>query len=485
MSNQFTHDAATIGFDSVTVDGVTVNEDDGVSFDWNEIPVVELDEPPHARAFDTNKFYKIADATVARPIKQPYYEDGEINWYKKPAEELRKLAWSLDNRPYTLEHPETGMVKDVADVHGFWKSPHYDDDEERLLEDLYVPTNDEDAIEFVENNTDVSIGFYNRVVSEYDGDTGDLTDDEGLDGYQVNMYGDHIAGVKHGRCSAEAGCGLDSHEHGEVITNAGEPDSMSDEYTITPSVDEFSLDFTDEDGKYFAVAPSENPDGEPKFPINNCSDVDDAWHFAIREQGDIDISFDTLKNRIQSRARSLDCDVPSESEQSNDSDNIMTDDNEFDIPDLSMDTLADKDERVAELREERDSFKSTVDEVEEELEEHGIDVDEYECPCDAIHDLAEQRDEYETKAEQRKSELDEYREEEKQAVLDELDSYVADIEEYEDESLDAVEEELERRKEIAEEIETDTKNVDTSGGNDGGSTGGIRRKPRGHAATPN
>lgn len=80
-------------------------------------------------------------------------------------------------------------------------------------------------------------------------------------------------------------------------------------YDISPGDGSASVDaYRDEDGRYFAVAPDENPDGEPKFPINNCSDVGDAWQ--LRNHGDIGISVETLEERIKRRASDLDCEDP-------------------------------------------------------------------------------------------------------------------------------------------------------------------------------
>jgi len=404
----FTHDAATVSWDSVETDGITVDDDGTATFDWSEVPVVRLDEPPHAEAFDTDEFYKIEGATVARPIKQPYRVGDSIDWYKKPAEELRKMAWSLDNAPFTLGHPDTGMVKDVNDIHGFWKEPRYDGDEERLKEDLYIPTNDSDATDFVSEHQDVSVGFYNRVHGEYDGDTGDLTDDD-VDGFQVNMYGDHVAGVTQGRCSSEQGCGLDAEDdHGHVVMRTEGPD------------------------------------------LEGMTDSDDASDCGCNNDED---------------------------------DNNMTDgdtDDGFDIPDMSIDALAERHDTVASIREEKDELAETVSEVRDELAEHGIDLEEDECPCDAIHDLAKSKDEAESRAEDLEDELDDYREEERQEALDTLGEYLDDIEEYQDADLDEIQDEIERVEKVAENLNVDVKNVETTDGDSGGSTGRKRRFGRGH-----
>jgi len=202
-----THDSAVNMFE--TADGaVTTDADGDTEVSWDKETLVRVDAPADLEgAFNTNTFYKITDATIARPIKQAYVRDGEVTWQKKPADELRKAAWSWDNSPFTLSHPNTGMVKNVDDIHGFWRQTHYDGGEHRLKSTLYIPSNDAEAKEWVEEHSDVSVGFYNRTVDEYDGETGDLTDDN-VDTFQVDMYGNHVAGVKRGRCSGGDGCGL-------------------------------------------------------------------------------------------------------------------------------------------------------------------------------------------------------------------------------------------------------------------------------------
>lgn len=460
----FTHDAATVSYDSVETSGITV--DDGVaSFDWNEIPVVELDEPPHKRAFDTDKFYKIEGATVARPIKQPYMVGDEVEWYKKPADELRDLAWSLDNAPYTLGHPDTGMVKRTEDVHGFWKNPRYVDDEDRLKEDLYIPYNDDEAKDFVEENQDVSIGFYNRVHSEYDGDTGDLTDDD-VDGFQVNMYGDHVAGVERGRCSGEDGCGLDGiDDHGEVVLETDDPTVEADVAESDDSATESDTQ-SDKDGE----------DGDS----DNADDGGD---------GDTEEDCTCSDQRSDSCADSDESETPCTDTTMGDSD-----DNKFDISvdlnDVTLDSLAEQFDAVADLREERDDYKETVDEVREDLDEHGFDVDDDECPCEVVDDVLHEYEDLEGEVDDLEDELEDYRADEKEEALDELVELNADRDEWEDEDLDDIREEIDRREEVLDGIDADTKGLDTDSGTDEGTdegettVGGRRRFGRGHNADP-
>lgn len=220
--SHFTRDAAIVRFDGDAA-GVTVDDDGEPSFDWDEVERVTVENPPHAEAFDSKEFYRIP-ATVAKPIPQPYQYGEDTVWLKKPRDELKKAAWSLDNAPWTLGHPDSGMVKDVDDVHGFWKNPRYIDSLDDLDADLHVPVHDEDAKDFLEENSDVSVGFYNRIArtDEYDGIVGG-DDAEGveIEGYQTSMLFDHCASVGVGRCPSEAGCGIDAANHGHITSLDG------------------------------------------------------------------------------------------------------------------------------------------------------------------------------------------------------------------------------------------------------------------------
>jgi hypothetical protein len=500
----FTRDAGVSAFEDAG--GPASTDDDGVSFSWDEEHVVRVDAPADLEgAFDTNQFYKIEGATIARPIKQPYLVGDDIEWYKKPADELRDAAWSFDNAPFTLTHPDTGMVKDVNDVHGFWRNVHYDSDEDRLRGDLYVPTADTEALDFIEDNQDVSPGFYNRVLSQYDGDTGDLTDDD-VDGFQADMFGDHIAGVEQGRCSGSDGCGLnhDSEQHGEMIT--------VDE--SVPTTDAPSGIYVADDGTWLAVGPDEHPDDntehpdDGKFPVDSCADVDDAWQLRGHTDG-IDISESTLANRIERVDEAKGCGVvPDESQDATDcgcgntTDTTMGDDNDndFDLPDLSVDALAEKNEAVSELVAERDSLTETVDEMEQTITEafdqadhFSVELDEDECPCEAVADLVEDLDSKVDQVEDLRDELDEYREEDINEKLDTLEDLGADRDAWADKAdeaddpLEALDEEIERREEVLEaaDAEMSVKDIDESTDEDdtqSTSTSGPRKFDRGYGA---
>lgn len=458
---------------SESTDGVTTTDDGDLSFQWNAIPTVDATEVPSAyrEFFDTDDFYKF-DATVARPIEQQYYINGDEYTFKKPREELKQSAWSLDNAPWTLDHPDAGRVTSVDEIHGFWKNPYYDDDGDNLRSSLFVPTADETALEYIADTEDVSVGFYNRLAQ---------ADEDGIDAYQTSMYFDHCASVQRGRCPSEKGCGLetDGVDHGHMVetdgmtANGNVPDHRIDGTTMIDA----SKFVHPDDGQWYAVPPSDNPDDKWKFPVNNCRDVDDAWHFAIRERGDISISFGTLMDRIQRRAKDLDCNVPG---TSNDSEQLSVDSlttdyytdlyNEtmtdpdcdcggdgsgdsvtFPVADMDPEAVRRRNDSVDELLSEKDE---TIAEYEADAEalnsvRETIDVDDDDSVVDAVESLHEEydrlrewRDEYEAS---RKDDLVE--------KITEVADYEAD--DFEDADLETVEDKWETIQSV-----TDTSEVD-------------------------
>lgn len=59
------------------------------------------------------------------------------------------------------------------------------------------------------------------------------------------------------------------------------------------------------DGDWYGIAPAENPDGEPKYELNTCNDVKDAYN--LRNNGDYGIETSTLVTRIKRAADIHDC----------------------------------------------------------------------------------------------------------------------------------------------------------------------------------
>ena len=230
---RFTTDAPTVAFDD-EASGITTDADGDTQFDWQAVDTATIDDVPHANAFETTEFYKLP-ATVARPIAQPYNidaaDDTSVIWLQKPWQELRDAAWSLDNTPWTLGHPDTGVVQDTAAIRGFWSNPRAIEATHDLDADLHVPVDDTDAQQFIAETGDVSVGFFNGVTDEYDTDVTPDTDVE-LDGYQTDLLFNHVASVQRGRCSASQGCGI------AQVTDAGHAPARhaSDRQCVTGTV---------------------------------------------------------------------------------------------------------------------------------------------------------------------------------------------------------------------------------------------------------
>lgn len=74
------------------------------------------------------------------------------------------------------------------------------------------------------------------------------------------------------------------------------------------------MDLYDADKGYYAVKASETSGNEPKYPINNCSDVSDAWKLRSHGKG-LKISQQQLESRIKRRAKALGCTVPGTDEE--------------------------------------------------------------------------------------------------------------------------------------------------------------------------
>ena len=400
---RFTRDSASAVFQDTS--GIDVN-DGQTSFSWDEIETVTVNDEPVVTGFDTDTFYKLP-ATVARPIAQPYTIDDTEYTFLKPREELQRGAWSLHNAPFTLGHPPTRMVRDSNEVHGFWRDPVYDEDTDELNAHLYVPVTDEDARGYIEENQDVSVGFYNKTapVDDYDGEIGAQVDNlDGIDAYQTNIYFDHIASVQHGRCSPEDGCGIQVGAD-EVPDDYNTETSSYDHAPFVDSVESrgggtlyetkdgdfisathITHDYRDEEGKYYAVGPDENSDGVPKYPIDSCTgedSVESAWH--LRNHGHISISVTQLEERIKRRANELDCDSVPWEDGETDSTNTMTTETDcgsLGIDALSVDAVAAKHDGVQDALDEKDErieeLETELDEMEEENEELEEQVSTYE-----------------------------------------------------------------------------------------------------------
>jgi hypothetical protein len=444
MSDKFYVNDAPVGH--LTADGVDT-DDDSLSFEDGEL--VELDDTPWNSAFATDEFRRFTVVT-ARPIDQQYRIDGETYTFRKPPEALASSLWSIDNAPTPLGHPDSGLVQSLDEVHGFVTNPRYDAERDRQLVDAYVPTTDEAAREWIDDHRGVSLGFFNTL--DWDAD--------GVDAYQRDLRVDHVAFVEHGRCSVEDGCAiyaddatvpeltaadrvsvrtigddLDNEHGGDDDCSAG-PCSCGEHVTDAPSPLQVETAFAREkgigvsedydifgDATVYGVKEDEATDG-PKYPMETCSDVDDAWK--LRGHGDYEIAQSTLEERIKDRADSLDCDessmpwtdTDSEDEHSppNDTDVDAATDADTTTTDSNLDTMSDDDTPTDDPDNEPDVTTVTVDEFTVSTDAaHADEVEEtLTDAAERIETLGADKADLQSTVEDLQSDLDEV-----QAALDE------------------------------------------------------------------
>jgi hypothetical protein len=217
----FTTDTLDSTVYQVDEDGDPIGDDD---FQWDEQTKVTIDNGPWVERFDTDEFYKLEYA-VAKPLEQTYVINDEEYTFTKPRDELQKASWALDNLPWTIHHPDTGSVVDATDVRGFWRGPEYKEDVDEQRLHLYVPTNDEEALEFIDEYKATSVGFTNKLVlpSNYSGEVGGDVDLDQVDAFQTDIHYDHVASVERGRFPREEGGGLVLDSDMELVdgTNGG------------------------------------------------------------------------------------------------------------------------------------------------------------------------------------------------------------------------------------------------------------------------
>lgn len=401
-----------------------LDADDGVSFDFDAQSTVRVDDAPWVNAFETDEFFRV-DAVVARPIDQTYVVDDERYTFKKPAEELQKATAWVDNVPFTLGHPSSGTVKTIDQIHGFWRNPSYDESADELQAVLYIPAGDSEALNWIETHTDVSVGFYNHLVS---------ADEEGVDAYQTDLYFDHVAGVRRGRCSGEDGCGLnvDSPEFQMTVAEdtvsqpdgTGSSDSASDD-TPTSGFGEFSE--------------SDSIMCEDKSEDCDCESTTDS------ETEEVDETVDETES------------VDSEETDANEADVDDEDTEEVEEDSITVDELAEQYDSVESLVDERDSLSKEVDSLEADKSDLKDNIEALKTELDSVRE-----------------ELDEYKKQEKQEivqqVVDASDGYWE-----EEELMELDESQLEDKLELAKHLGGSTKTANPTG-DSGESTSSSNRR---------
>lgn len=521
----FTVDEATV---SIHTDQSGVADSSHGGIDWSDVERVTVDDPPYADAFETRDFYRLR-ATVARPIPQRYVRNDGVQTLMKPRDELRRAAWSLESTPWTLGHPETKIVADASDVRGYWTDPMYIDGTDDLDAYLHVPTTDDEAQSFLSDHREVSVGFWNDevAVADYDGSlaTADASVDE-LDGLQTDMLFNHVASVQVGRCSATHGCGIDDAPHGHVVDGGFISDTRikkEHEGDVSDSMTRSTVDQPDgihvDDGMWFAVGPDEHPDettehpGDAKFPVNTCADVTDAWN--LRGTGTIDISQETLEQRIKRAAEAKDCELPDTAETdaaaikasarrysvcgstATDADdtpnqhdtNTMSDTIELAVDDLSVDAalahVAEQHDGVADRLDElraHEELASTATDAADEL-----DLDDPSELTDSVALLQERAEELDAEIDELEDELSALQrpqlEEDAAFIADRTDRFGDDADEV-IEHFDEDADELASKRELLEDLGGEPSEVTATADSADDNTDGLTVDNRGYAKTP-
>jgi len=183
--------------------------------------------------FDTNEYVQFR-GTVAKPIVQPYFLDGEFQRLKKDEDELKQAQAQIEHLPWTIGHPDKKRVTDATQIRGFWTDPQYNDGQQATLN---VPANDVEAVRYAVSHDAVSPGF---------GAQTNWTDNTEYDGVQREMAYDHIASVETGRCSPEDGCQLhnddDVEQHGVAHTDESVGEQLNTDVVRTKTTEESNVE---------------------------------------------------------------------------------------------------------------------------------------------------------------------------------------------------------------------------------------------------
>ena len=136
-------------------------------------------------------------AVIARQMIYQYDDVKAI----KPFEELEAAAKFADGIPITLEHPPAGIVTDRTEVLGFLRNPIAENDELKAILEI----SDKTLLGDIKAGTytDVSPGFFCAL----DHTAGTLKGVK-YDAVQRNIFLNHVAVCKIGKCSLEDGCGF-------------------------------------------------------------------------------------------------------------------------------------------------------------------------------------------------------------------------------------------------------------------------------------
>lgn len=361
MSRHFFTDTATASLQYAGDGDLTVDDEPAPS----EAETVTLDS--HWNDFFGTDEYVQFRATVAKPIEQPYIHDGELKTFKKDKNELQRVQAQIDNLPWTKGHPSGNRVHTASQIDGFWNNPQYNDGQRATLHIpandpdsvRFAATNDEVSVGFGAQLDWLDAGDVDAVQRDmaYDHiasvETGRCSRDDGCGLHTDNhsAHGHVVDAVRtqmvedpaHNDFSVDDWVSFMSsgnRRHGQISSIDDDTatvtlydtdtEQLSEETTtvslqslsqwVGPHVDSCPGDYcscgchvmTDapdgiyvEGGDWYGVAPDENADDEPKYDLNNCNDVKDA--FNLRNNGDYDIATETLVSRIERAAQAHNC----------------------------------------------------------------------------------------------------------------------------------------------------------------------------------
>ena len=162
----------------------------------------------------------VPDVTIAKEIVQDY--DGVKTW--KPKDEIEAMVKFLDHLPIVRgEHPKSGIVSSPSEVGGFLMNPRFIDGS--AVADLSITSPDIIADVKSKKTREVSIGFQSSI----DVETGKFGDEE-YTKVQREIMPNHLAIVKHGRCSLWDGCGItgDKAKEGKTKEKKETPEKNGD-----------------------------------------------------------------------------------------------------------------------------------------------------------------------------------------------------------------------------------------------------------------
>lgn len=153
---------------------------------------------------DTPEGYlKLSNITIAKVMVQKYQDSrGKDLRVLKAVDALKGMIEFGSGRPVTDEHPDGGVVMSRKDTRGFIDNLYFTDTNEAKA-DVYITCPRLKKTVKNGDKSEVSIGFYSNIDN-----TPGIYNDQEYDQVQTDIWLDHLAIVKNGRCSRKDGCGI-------------------------------------------------------------------------------------------------------------------------------------------------------------------------------------------------------------------------------------------------------------------------------------